>query len=97
MNKYQLDLVAMPQGWFGVDVRAAGATGSTPFVQFPSWESVHRFFADAGLGDELLQQLEDIRSGMAEGMAYHETMFLPDTLPVRLQEVKTPVSEAGLP
>jgi hypothetical protein len=80
MHEYEITMVAIENGGFGLDVRPPGSTGSTPFVRFTNWDEVIAFFESIGLADGLVKEMQDIGQGLEPGSAYHAKMFLPEEI-----------------
>ena len=81
MHEYELGIFSGQDGWYSLDLRPTGSTGSAPFVEFSNWHELADFFRSAALDRDLLAQIEDIGKCLKRGSAYRWRMFLPDSVP----------------
>jgi hypothetical protein len=77
MGEYQVNLFAVKDGGFAFDLHPVNASGTSPYVSFPSCREVRAFLSSLNLSKELIAQVEGLCMTLEPGHAFHQRMFLP--------------------
>jgi hypothetical protein len=77
MGEYQLNLFAAKDGAFAFDVQPINASGTSPYVNFESWQEFRDFLSSLNLSKDLIGQVEGLCATLKPGNAFHQRMFLP--------------------
>lgn len=84
-----MNFYALPNcGGFLLDVHSS--SGTSPCARFSSCEEVRDFFGSQGIHEERLAQIETICTNLKPGFAYHEKMFLPESV---IKSIETMIAE----
>jgi hypothetical protein len=78
MTEYNVSFIATQDGALLLDIPSS--TGTSRMAMFQSPEQVCKFFSSLGIHDHRVAEVKNICSELKPGYAYHEQMFLPDTV-----------------
>jgi len=90
MKEYNVSFFAPKDGSFVVDIHASA--GTSPYVKFASLSGLLSFFASLGIHEQKLAEIETICSSLKPEHAYHEQMFLPDSV---IDAIELLIQETG--
>lgn len=90
MTDYNVSFYAAQDGGFVLDIHTT--TGTSPYLKFSSIHGLREFFASLGISEDGLAEIEKICSALKPGHAYHEQMFLPESV---MDAMETRIAETG--
>jgi hypothetical protein len=85
VGEYQLNLFAAKDGAFAFDIQRVNASGTSPYVNFESWQEIREFLTSLKLSNDLIAQVEGLCATLKPGNAFHQRMFLPPCVEEGLQ------------
>jgi hypothetical protein len=72
-----LNLFAAKDGAFAFDIQPVNTSGTSPYVNFESWNEFRGFLSSLNLSNDLIAQVEGLCATLKPGNAFHQRMFLP--------------------
>jgi len=85
VGEFQLHLFAARDGGFAFDVQPVNASGTSPYVNFESWQEFREFLSSLSLSNDFIAQIEGLCATLKPGNAFHQRMFLPPSVEEGLQ------------
>jgi hypothetical protein len=77
LGEYQLNLFAIKDGAFALDLQPVNASGTSPYVNFECWHEIRGFLSSLKLSNDLIAEVEGLCATLKPGNAFHQRMFLP--------------------
>lgn len=93
MNEYNVTFTAPEEGSILLDVHTS--TGTSRYAKFGSPQEIRRFLSSLGLHERKVAEVDAICSNLRAGEAYHEKMFLPESVIAAIKNLATGTDGMG--